>query len=340
MDDLRPQWNEEAVGANHPTKDDVINRAWNVEHEMDGTHKVLYTSVMPKVNAAVNKLDIFAKSSGALPDATHIISDLIPDGSGATWRYRAGAVAGGNGQIILADGQNYWGKGSLNGEIKTAWLYAIWSAADAGIVWALGGYSGFTKVPTTTTVTDDDYFLLEDGSTYTRAATDYCVAVARIRYEYDTADTPDHTIQATVENGPQYIWNPKSDYGYTIALAADSTSGSDIPSSSFGSVIVKQSGIYLIMENISGLCAGGGINITAYIKTGSSTYASAVGKAVATQSGAVTTMMSVPAQVIVPLNAGDYIHMGASLAGTSGNRTLAGKSSGYNFTSLSFERIG
>jgi len=78
MDDLRPQWNEEAVGANHPTKDDVINRAWDVEHEMDGTHKVLYTSVMPKVNAAVNKLDIFAKSSGAAPDLTHIISESIP----------------------------------------------------------------------------------------------------------------------------------------------------------------------------------------------------------------------------------------------------------------------
>lgn len=39
MADLRPQWSEEAVGANHPIKDDVINRAWNVEHDEDGTHK-------------------------------------------------------------------------------------------------------------------------------------------------------------------------------------------------------------------------------------------------------------------------------------------------------------
>ncbi len=38
MADLRPQYTEEAVGANHPTKADVINRAWNVEHEEDGTH--------------------------------------------------------------------------------------------------------------------------------------------------------------------------------------------------------------------------------------------------------------------------------------------------------------
>ena len=45
MADLRPQYNEEAVGANHPTKDDVINRAWDVEHEEDGTHKAGVGSV-------------------------------------------------------------------------------------------------------------------------------------------------------------------------------------------------------------------------------------------------------------------------------------------------------
>ncbi len=39
MTDLRPQYNEEAVGANHPTKTDIINRAYDVEHDTDGTHK-------------------------------------------------------------------------------------------------------------------------------------------------------------------------------------------------------------------------------------------------------------------------------------------------------------
>jgi len=38
MADLRPQYSEEAVGANHPTKTDIINRAYNVEHNEDGTH--------------------------------------------------------------------------------------------------------------------------------------------------------------------------------------------------------------------------------------------------------------------------------------------------------------
>lgn len=40
MADLRPQYTEEAVGANHPTKTDTINRAYNVEHDVDGTHKL------------------------------------------------------------------------------------------------------------------------------------------------------------------------------------------------------------------------------------------------------------------------------------------------------------
>lgn len=41
MADLRPQHDEEVVAANHPTKADVTNRAWNVEHDEDGTHKFL-----------------------------------------------------------------------------------------------------------------------------------------------------------------------------------------------------------------------------------------------------------------------------------------------------------
>ena len=45
MADLRPQYNEEAVGANHPSKADVINRAYNVEHDVDGTHGDITTTL-------------------------------------------------------------------------------------------------------------------------------------------------------------------------------------------------------------------------------------------------------------------------------------------------------
>ena len=39
MADLRPQYSEEVVGHGHPTKADVTNRAWNIQHDEDGTHK-------------------------------------------------------------------------------------------------------------------------------------------------------------------------------------------------------------------------------------------------------------------------------------------------------------
>lgn len=164
----------------------------------------LANNLKPVVNAAVNKLDIFTKTGGAVPDATNYFTISIPDGNGYTARTRKATYLSGTSQFIMADGANYWGKGSLNADIKNAYIYAIWDGT--GIVWALGGYSGLTVVSTTTTVTDPHYLLPEEGSTYTRSASHYCICCGRIRYEYDTADTPDHTIQATVANAPQIIY--------------------------------------------------------------------------------------------------------------------------------------
>lgn len=53
MADLRPQYNEGAVGANHPTLADVINRAWNVEHEEDGTHGTIKGNLFMEGNIGV-----------------------------------------------------------------------------------------------------------------------------------------------------------------------------------------------------------------------------------------------------------------------------------------------
>ncbi|MBI2178106.1 MAG: hypothetical protein HYU38_07205 [Candidatus Tectomicrobia bacterium] len=41
MADQRAQYTEEAVGAGHPTKADVVNRLALVEHNTDGTHKAV-----------------------------------------------------------------------------------------------------------------------------------------------------------------------------------------------------------------------------------------------------------------------------------------------------------
>ena len=297
-------------------------------------------NLKPVVNAAVNKLDIFTKSGGAVPDATNIISVAIPDGNGYTFRSRAAAYLSGTSQFIMADAANYWSKGSLDAEIKTAYVYAIWDAAG-GIVWALGGYSGFTRVPASTTETDDDFFLLEAGSTYTKAVTEYCVCVGKIRYQYDTADTPDHTIQATVLDAPQVIWNPKSDYGYSKNFATTFTQGSNISEASRIAIVVKQSGKYSISAIVLGSSDTTGVTARLYIRTGSATYASATQL---TFSNMVRTDVGI-SSVAGPskqkyLNAGDTIHLGISIIGTT-NMSIIGDDGGWGpgVTQLTFMRV-
>jgi hypothetical protein len=270
-------------------------------------------NLKPVVSIPVNTLDIFTKSGGAVPDATNIIKVAIPDGNGHTLRTRAAAYLSGTSQIVLANATNYWSKGVLASEIKTAWLYAIWDGT--GIVWALAGYSGFNRVPTTTTETDDDFFLLEASSTYTRSNDHYCMAVAKIRYEYDTSDDPDHTIQATVENSPRVVWNPKSDYSKISTLATTISSASDITEQAVITTTVEQSGRYLITA--TGMAGGSDYNglVYMYLRAGSGTYASATLLARTqgfwSDSGAYTTHAVLTLQAEVYLAAGASIHLGA-----------------------------
>uniref|UniRef100_A0A6M3KAQ7 Tail protein n=1 Tax=viral metagenome TaxID=1070528 RepID=A0A6M3KAQ7_9ZZZZ len=300
----------------------------------------LIKNLKPVVNVSVNKLDIFTKTGGAVPDASNIIYVAIPDGNGYTFRSRAAAYLSGTSQFVMADAANYWSKGSLDAEIKTAWVYAIWDGT--GIVWALAGYSGFNMVPTTTTVTDDDYFLLEAGSTYTRSNSHYCVAVCKIRYEYDTGDTPDHTIQATVENSPRVIWNPRSDYGYSKNLVTTNSSGADIAEYSAVSVIAKQAGKYAISAQAAGVHAASVGETGVTIKTGSATYASAVLKSNARNNGAnyaSTYAERAICKISAYVNNGDTIHLGAYVTAASGTRILYGDSDSAGATSLTFFRI-
>lgn len=286
------------------------------------------------VNASINKLDVFTKSGGAVPDATDFFTTSIPDGSGLVARTRKATYLSGTSQIIMADGANYWSKGSRDGEIKTAWLYAIWDGT--GIVWALGGYSGFMMVPTTTTVTDDDYLLLEDGSTYTRSASHYCVAVAKIRYQYDTADAPNHIIQATVENAPQVIWNPKSDYS-TKKYADYLVQASDINMFSAISSVVKQPGRYVAHCNIMWQVynGSGSGHCNAQVKVGSATYGDAVLR------DSVSDHRTTPLNAgVTPINsefyayAGDTVHLGLNIVGDAAyNRII------YSQTNMIVSRV-
>lgn len=291
------------------------------------------------VNANVNKLDIFSRTGGVAPDVSNPVSVMIPDGNGNVVRSRAASYKSGTSQFIMADGANYWSKGSLDAEIKTAYVYAIWDAAG-GIVWALGGYSGFTRVPDSTTATDDDFFLLEASSTYTKVITDYCVCVGKIRYQYDTADTPDHTIQATVLDAPQIVWNPKSDYGKKVTLATTIIQAAIIPEDSYVNVVVKQSGKYFISATIHSRCSDGSNNTYGWIKVGSSTYSSAIYisrcETYPVASAGYYATMSLTA--MPTLNAGDTIHLGAAVDGNT-NRYLSGDDTYIGATGFAFMKL-
>jgi hypothetical protein len=148
-------------------------------------------------NATTNILDLFESTTGVDPTTTYPIRIAIPNGTGVTWRTRSAAVVSGTGSFTLADGTGYWGLPSSNGSDYEVYVYAIWSTADSGIVWGMSNRSDYQLCPTGTTNTADGYMLLEDSSTYTRAGTDYCVAVARVRFEYDTGDAPDYTFSTS-----------------------------------------------------------------------------------------------------------------------------------------------
>mgnify|MGYP001161875506 FL=1 len=336
--------NPSVTGTTYASAAEELAGASAVKASSPSVSREMIINFKPFVHAEANELDLFAKSSGALPDATNPIKVMIPDGNGYTQRTRAAEYLSGLSRFVMADATNYWSKDSLDAEIKTAYIYAIWDAAG-GIVWALGGYSGFTRCPASTTATDDDFFLLEASSTYTKVITDYCVCVGKIRYQYDTADTPDHTIQATVLDAPQVMWNPKSDYGYSKNLATTVTGAANIAEYSAISVVAKQSGKYGVsahcMSAVTGASAGNQTKNS--IKVGSSTYASATYKVenaevfLSVYSGSHGATESISSSFYA--NSGDTIHYGILVAGSGGDKTLYGDSSFKGVTKLTFWRI-
>jgi hypothetical protein len=164
--------------------------------------------------------------------------------------------------------------------------------------------------------------------------------VAKIRYTYSTPDNPDHTILATVENAPQVIWNPKSDYGYTISLATTNISGGSIAEYSIISMVAKQSRKYRIQLQVCGYGATVSANVYSFIKTGSSTYGSA---AIQTQGKAVSIVGvgegTAVCEVEIYVNAGDTIHGGGSIGPTSGGSSIYGDNTHPRATALTFHIV-
>jgi len=278
-------------------------------------------NIKPVINAAVNKLDLFAKSSGVAPTTDHPIGVNIPDGNGVTFRIRNASYLSGTSQFILNDANAYWGavSGADNYKIH---IYEIYDA-NGGIVHALSRYSGFYNVPTTTTVDDDDYFLLENGSSYTRAATDFCICVGWFWANYNTANTPDWTILNTANLKPGLKYDPPSNYGYDKLMAVSIVSASDIPATSVVNVVVKQSRWYNIWGKVNGRCGISPTTLLGYIKTGSATYGSATQQDSAEWDTAGNGMQNnVPLFAHVFLTAGETIHLGAYVSGAGSDRIV------------------
>lgn len=97
MSDLRIQFSEEVVGANHGTKADTINRLALVEHNNDGTHKTLVQNVQYWATTGSTTV-----TSGGTTISTH---DM-------------GTVAVGD--VIYADTSAKMAKGATGGETVLA----------------------------------------------------------------------------------------------------------------------------------------------------------------------------------------------------------------------------
>lgn len=86
MTDQRAQYNEYAIGAGHPSEPDVVNRLALIEHNTDGTHKVITLTVADNGNyigATITQNDVTNN-----PDAVKIVNagtgrGLLIDQNGA-----------------------------------------------------------------------------------------------------------------------------------------------------------------------------------------------------------------------------------------------------------------
>jgi hypothetical protein len=318
---------------NFATVDEVLAGAETVKVISPYTNTQLIHNLKPSINPNTSLLDVFTKSSNAFPNTTDIIMVAIPDGNGYTFRTRNSQIALGTGQISMVDTGNYWNRESLSDQIKTCWLYAIWSTVDSGIVWALGGYSGFTSVSTTQIPTDDDYMLLENSSTYIRQSTDYLVTVAKICYEYDVGNTPNHIIQTTVENSPQVIWNSKSDYAIGKSLDMSITSESDIIDQLVLIHLITQTGKYSISHQLSfsGEGTWGLANTT--LKKESTIISQAHGY------GPATNIITISGCANEYIRSGEYLYLNADVSSLNATRTIFGNNDQIKSTQLEFYRL-
>lgn len=318
-------------------------------------------SDVTSIGTSTTQFDI-TKPAGTTARYTYDGTGISPSLS-ATWP-RIGMVLFLNGQnfhannkgvfVVTGSGTNYFevtnaavvaetnktiGTGAVSIIMPTpVYLYAIWSAANSCIVWAASGYSGFDKVPTQTTVGFADYFLLEDGSTYTKVNTDYCVCVGKFWKTSHTSDSPDHRILSVLEYTPEVTWNPKSDYNGQFFLSSTQTAAANITNYIVSSLPVVQSGIYSITGHVYASDDAVAVYCFIWLAVGSPTAASSVYKTCGViASGGAT--LSLDLSTISYMNIGEVIHLDITVNAASGNRSIQGSAAGIKHTGIEFKRI-
>lgn len=135
MADQRAQWTEAAVGANHPTKADTINRLALVEHNNDGTHAKLTQVKDPYVDVRAFGL---TKGSG-VDNSTAIQSAIDYANSIATSSQTRSAITvfipegdyGLSSQVVVKAHVNLHCDGVLHNNLTDKWQAAVWCKAGS-----------------------------------------------------------------------------------------------------------------------------------------------------------------------------------------------------------------
>lgn len=136
MTDQRWQYNEAAVGANHPTLTDTVNRLATVRHNNDGTHAAAIEA-LHTLTPAANQLAYYSSgSAAALADLTHSARTLLATSLGGFGQCR----------LEYTDATTVTLK-PYNGNlipVKTASGWAIREIPSAGVAGTTSGLSAGT----------------------------------------------------------------------------------------------------------------------------------------------------------------------------------------------------
>lgn len=303
----------------------------------DSTPKIVNLR-MERSALNLNVVSILADSSGLAPTPESAIKVSIPNGNSSTLRSRTAVHLGGTATFTLVDGIAYWNRSPSTTQKYPVYLYAIWDGN--GIVWALAQNPSYKNVQTTTTNTAINYFLLEDGSTYIRSTTHYCVCVGQANYLYNTAADPDNIIDPAAF----LVAYMPEDYesAHHNQVLATTISGESLSDQAILTQMVLWRGTYLIIANLTYTTTpeAAPSKATLDIRAGANYAGGTVISHTMEELPYGGYRHSLTKTVIYDIDAGNTVYLGASLSnGNSGKCYILGNSDSETVTSTNLEMI-